>query len=63
AVGKILLYSVAAAFGLGLIPATIAHQKGKRFVDWWFLGAGASLMVIILLFALGAFNGIFPAVT
>ncbi|MEK6221812.1 MAG: cytochrome c biogenesis protein CcdA, partial [Chloroflexota bacterium] len=48
AVGKILLYSVTAAFGLGLIPAMIAHQKGKRFVDWWFLGAGASLMVIIL---------------
>jgi hypothetical protein len=24
---------------LGLIPAAIAHKKGRAFLDWWFFGA------------------------
>lgn len=26
------------AFFIGLIPATIAHGKGKNFFGWWFYG-------------------------
>lgn len=38
--GKLLLIIFAALIFLGLIPAYIASRKGKKFVDWWFFGAG-----------------------
>ena len=25
---------------LGLIPATIAHRRGRSFFDWWLFGTG-----------------------
>jgi len=39
-IGGIILVVVAALAILGLIPAYIAHKKGKKFIDWWFFGFG-----------------------
>jgi cytochrome c-type biogenesis protein len=39
---KVGLYLLAGLLLLGiagLIPAAIAHRKGRSFVDWWFFGA------------------------
>ena len=38
--GRLLLIIFTALIFLGLIPAYIASRKGKKFVDWWFFGAG-----------------------
>ena len=38
-VGKYLLIAIGLLGILGLIPAYIAHQKGRQFIDWWFFGA------------------------
>jgi len=38
-IGKYLLIAIAIVGLLGLIPAYIAHQKGRQFFDWWFFGA------------------------
>ena len=38
-VGRLILYLVLAGAVLGLIPAAIARQKGRNFIDWWFFGA------------------------
>jgi cytochrome c-type biogenesis protein len=61
-VGRLLLIGLLAAFVLGLIPALVARRRGRSFFDWWFLGAGVSLVLIIILFALGAFNSLIPFV-
>jgi cytochrome c-type biogenesis protein len=37
-VGMYILIGVSLAIILGLIPALIARQKGRSFVDWWFFG-------------------------
>lgn len=37
--GMTILVIVFVAGILGLIPALIARQKGRNFVDWWFFGA------------------------
>jgi cytochrome c-type biogenesis protein len=38
-VGRLILMLVIAGAVLGLIPAMIARQKGRQFIDWWFFGA------------------------
>lgn len=38
-IGKYLLITIGILGLLGLIPAYIAHQKGRKFIDWWFFGA------------------------
>ncbi|MDH5607081.1 MAG: cytochrome c biogenesis protein CcdA [Anaerolineae bacterium] len=61
--GRLLLIGVSTAFAVGLIPGAVARQFGKRFVDYWFLGAGVSLILLIVLFVLGAFNSLLPALS
>jgi cytochrome c-type biogenesis protein len=39
-VGTILLAAIVGLGLLGLIPANIAHKKGRDFINWWFFGAG-----------------------
>jgi cytochrome c-type biogenesis protein len=36
--GRYLLVGLVAAIILGLLPAYIAHRKGRSFYDWWFFG-------------------------
>jgi len=38
-VGQIILVLVIAGALLGLIPAMIARNKGRNFIDWWLFGA------------------------
>jgi len=38
--GRYLFIIILAFIILGLIPAYIASQKGRKFFDWWFFGAG-----------------------
>lgn len=38
-IGKYLLIIIGILGLLGLIPAYIARQKGRPFLDWWFFGA------------------------
>ena len=54
-VGRMLLIGFVASLGLGLIPAAIAKRQGKVFMDWWFLGTGISMIVLVVLYALGVF--------
>jgi cytochrome c-type biogenesis protein len=49
-VGRYLLIGLIGLTFLGLIPAFIARQKGRNFIDWWFFGA--SLFVVALPMAL-----------
>jgi cytochrome c-type biogenesis protein len=39
-IGIILLAAIVGLGLLGLIPANIAHKKGRDFINWWFFGAG-----------------------
>ena len=50
ALGRYLLIGLVVLLIAGLIPAFIAHRKGRNFVDWWFFGA--SLFPIALPMAL-----------
>ncbi|MBL1197484.1 MAG: hypothetical protein HND51_24350, partial [Chloroflexi bacterium] len=59
-VGRLLLLGLVAAAILGLVPALVAKTKGKRFVDWWFLGTGLSFVLIIALYAIGLFDFVLP---
>lgn len=47
-----ILVSLIAGAGVG----ALAKQRGKRFGEWWFIGSGASLLVIALLYALGVLH-------
>jgi len=38
--GRYLFIIILAFVVLGLIPAYLASKKGRRFLDWWFFGAG-----------------------
>lgn len=62
-VGRLLLVGALLAVGLGLIPGFVARSKGKNFLDWWFLGSGVSLVLIVLLYILGAFNSVLPLIS
>ncbi|MEJ2487077.1 MAG: cytochrome c biogenesis protein CcdA [Anaerolineales bacterium] len=62
-VGRLLLYGFLAALGLGLIPAFIARAKGKVFMDWWFLGTGIMVVLIVVMYVMGAFNSLLPLIS
>ena len=53
-VGQLLVFGFLAAMAFGLIPAFVAKRQGKVFLDWWFLGTGISVVVLVVLYALGA---------
>ena len=53
AVGRIILMALVVSLSLGLIPGFMARGRGKNFIDWWFLGTGISLLLIVALYALG----------
>ena len=38
--GRYLFIIILALVLLGLIPAYVASKKGRKFIDWWFFGAG-----------------------
>jgi cytochrome c-type biogenesis protein len=38
--GRYLFIIIIAFVLLGLIPAYLASKKGRKFIDWWFFGAG-----------------------
>jgi cytochrome c-type biogenesis protein len=61
-VGLQLAIGLVASLLLGLIPAFIAKRRGNIFLDWWFLGVGISFVVLIVLYALGAFNWLVPII-
>lgn len=54
-IGMLLLIGILAALVLGLPIGWWAQRRGKAFADYWFLGAGVSLLVLVLLYVLGAF--------
>lgn len=54
-VGQLLLLALGAALLLGLLPGYLAARRGKTFLDWWFIGTGASLVLLVVLYSLGAF--------
>ncbi|MDH3943051.1 MAG: cytochrome c biogenesis CcdA family protein [Anaerolineae bacterium] len=54
-IGQVLLYGALIAGGLGLIPAWIGKQKGKNFIDWWFMGTGASILLLVVVYFFGGF--------
>ena len=62
-IGRILIAGFLSAVVLGLIPALIAKAKGKIFMDWWFLGTGISIVMIIVLYILGVFNPLLPVIS
>ena len=59
-VGRLLLAGLGVSILLGLIPAFVARAQQKVFIDWWFLGTGISLVALIVLYAVGAFNSLLP---
>ena len=38
-IGRYLLIAIGLLGLLGLLPAYLASQKGRQFIDWWFFGA------------------------
>ncbi len=62
-VGRLLLAGFFSAMLLGLVPAFIARAQGKVFMDWWFLGTGISVIVLVVLYVLGVFNPLLPIFT
>lgn len=54
-VGGLLLLGILVSLGIGLLVAWWSARRGKIFMDWLFLGAGLSLLVLTVLFLFGAF--------
>jgi cytochrome c-type biogenesis protein len=52
-IGRLLLIGLISSMIIGLIPGFAARYKGKNFVDWWFIGSGISLLLLVLLSVLG----------
>lgn len=55
-VGRLLLMGLVASLSIGLIPGFLAKRREKPFLDWWFLGTGASFVVLAVLYTLGALS-------
>lgn len=55
-VGMLLLIGIVLSLLLGLLAGWWAQRRGKAFVDYWFLGAGVSLLVLVLLYLIGTFS-------
>ena len=54
-VGLQLLLAIVASLLLGAGVGYVASRRGKNFGEWWFIGSGASLLLLVTLYALGAF--------
>ncbi len=54
-VGQMLLVALLVSLVLGLLPGYLAARRGKTFLDWWFIGTGASLVLLAVLYSVGAF--------
>lgn len=59
-VGRLLFLGAAVAGLLGLGVALAARRRGHNFIDWWFLGSGISVVLIVVLYVLGAFDFLLP---
>jgi cytochrome c-type biogenesis protein len=46
ALGRFILLAFISLTFLGLIPAYIARNRGRNFIDWWFFGAGLFLVAL-----------------
>lgn len=57
-IGRLLIVGFLTSLVVGLIPAYIAKRQGKVFLDWWFLGTGISVIVLVVLYVLGALTPI-----
>ena len=57
-IGRLLMVGFLVSLVLGLIPAYFAKRQGKVFLDWWFLGTGISVIVLVVLYVLGALTPI-----
>lgn len=55
-VGRLLLIGLVASLVIGLVPGFLARQREKPFLDWWFLGTGATFAALAVLYALGALS-------
>lgn len=42
---------------IGLLPATIAHAKGRNFLAWWFYGAGLFIVALPHAIVMGQRDG------
>jgi len=56
ALGAAIGYLALMQTGLIAYNSVIAKRREKRFLDWWFLSAGASSLILAILYALGVFN-------
>jgi len=61
--GRLLLVGVVSSLLLALIPGFMARNKGKNFIDFYFLGFGAIFVLLILLYAVGALNFLLPLIS
>ncbi|MCL4257192.1 MAG: cytochrome c biogenesis protein CcdA [Anaerolineales bacterium] len=52
-IGLHMLLAIFASLVAGLGVGAVAQRRGKRFGEWWFIGSGASLLLIVALYALG----------
>ncbi len=55
-VGLLLLGGIVLSLALGLLLGWWARNHARPFVDFWFLGAGISLALLIALYLVGAFQ-------
>jgi len=60
--GKLLAFGLLGSVILGLIPGYIGKRRGKKFIDQWFLGSGIALVLLVILYFLGAFNSLLPLI-
>lgn len=60
--GKLLTFGLLGSVILGLIPGYIGKKRGKKFIDQWFLGSGIALVLLVILYFLGAFNSLLPLI-
>ena len=62
-VGRLILFALVLSLLVGLAPAFWARKQGKTFLDWWFLGTGVTLVLLIALYALGIIPSTLPLLT
>ncbi|UYN89302.1 MAG: sulfite exporter TauE/SafE family protein [Anaerolineales bacterium] len=55
-IGLHMLLAILASLLLGLGVGAVAQRRGQPFGQWWFIGSGASLLMIVALYALGALS-------
>lgn len=59
-IGQALLFGALIAGALGLIPGWVGKQRGRNFIDWWFMGTGASILLLLGVYFLGGFAFLIP---